>query len=216
MVTTVYLLRHGETDNNIIRRFQGLADTPLNERGHRQARLLGEALAEVPLTALYSSFLSRAKGSAREVAVFHPGLELQVLPGLEEGDVGRLQGLTMEEIAAQFPDVYQAMGQAPGTLQYPGGESAREILARAQKALASIIEANKGQTVAVVSHGFVIKCLLQAASGRPLEEMDGSAVVANASYCKLLFEEGEALPQIAARNCHEHLGAGDWTEFRLQ
>lgn len=216
MVTTVYLLRHGETDNNIIRRFQGLADTPLNERGRRQARLLGEALADVPLTAVYSSFLSRAKETAQAVAAFHPGLEVRVLPGLEEGDVGRIQGLTMEEIAARFPDTYYAMGHAPATLQYPGGENARQICDRAQKALGAVVAENPGRTVAVVSHGFVIKCLLHAGGGRPFEEMDSSPVVANASYSKLLFCSGEALPQVLEQNCHRHLGDGDWTEFRLQ
>jgi broad specificity phosphatase PhoE len=90
-MTTVYLARHGESDWNVERRWQGHADRPLTERGREQAELLAGRLADVKLDAVYASDLRRAWETAQAVAATR-GLEVVRLPELREVDVGSWSG----------------------------------------------------------------------------------------------------------------------------
>src|SRR6476646_1702098 len=84
-VTTLLLARHGESDWNRARRWQGFADRPLTERGKAQAAALAERLERFPLEAVYSSDLERATSTAEAVAEAQ-GLEVVQLPRLREVD----------------------------------------------------------------------------------------------------------------------------------
>ena len=68
----IYLVRHGETEWNRTRRFQGRSNLPLNQEGKKQVRALALALKNEPLTAIYTSPLIRAFETARLIKVFHP------------------------------------------------------------------------------------------------------------------------------------------------
>ena len=84
-MTTVYLVRHGETNGNLEQRFQGTKDYPLNAQGSRQGELLGSALREYPIDIIYTSPLSRAYETARLVAKHHPGVKVIPQKGLDWG-----------------------------------------------------------------------------------------------------------------------------------
>ncbi len=92
-VTELLLARHGETDWNRERRWQGHADPPLNELGRAQARRLAEALAGEQLEAIYASDLRRAHETA-EIVGARLGLPVTSDPDLREIDVGSWSGLT--------------------------------------------------------------------------------------------------------------------------
>jgi len=97
-VTELLLVRHGETDWNAERRWQGHADVPLNERGRDQARALAEELAAgAPIDIVYSSDLARAHETG-EIVADRLGLDLVLEPDLREIDVGSRQGRTWMEI----------------------------------------------------------------------------------------------------------------------
>lgn len=102
MATTIVLVRHGETDWNLERRWQGHSDRPLNETGRAQARELAEALADEPFDAVYSSDLMRAHETARIVAE-RMGLDVTAVPDLRETRFGSWEGLSDEEVAHRFP-----------------------------------------------------------------------------------------------------------------
>src|SRR6185437_6606991 len=95
-MTTLLLVRHGETDWNAERRYQGHADVPLNDRGVEQARELAEQLAGERIDAIYSSDLSRAHATA-EIVGERLGVPVVTDPDLREIDVGAVEGLTFEE-----------------------------------------------------------------------------------------------------------------------
>ena len=105
-MTTLLLARHGETDWNRARRWQGHADRPLTDRGRAQAAALGDRLANIALDAVYSSDLRRARETAEAVALPH-GLDVIELPELREVDVGSWEGLTRAEAEAKFPDGFR-------------------------------------------------------------------------------------------------------------
>jgi broad specificity phosphatase PhoE len=105
-VTTILLARHGESDWNRDRRWQGHADRPLTDLGREQARVLAGRLATTELDAVYSSDLQRARETAALVAELH-GLPVRELSDLREVDVGSWSGLTRAEAEELFPDAFR-------------------------------------------------------------------------------------------------------------
>ncbi|MBU6423779.1 MAG: phosphoglycerate mutase family protein, partial [Chloroflexi bacterium] len=85
--TTLYFVRHGESEANAARRYAGQADSPLTERGRQQAEAVAAALRGVRLDRVVSSDLSRARDTAAAIAREH-GLAVEVFPELREVDVG--------------------------------------------------------------------------------------------------------------------------------
>jgi broad specificity phosphatase PhoE len=157
-VTTILIARHGESDWNRERRWQGYADRPLTDRGREQARALAARLAHIELDAVYSSDLQRARDTAAVVAE-NQGLEVQAVPELREVDVGSWSGLTRVEAEERFPE-----GYARWTSGFPGwddGETYEAMTRRVLKAVQSI--AADHDRVLVVSHGGPIRAIHAAA-----------------------------------------------------
>jgi broad specificity phosphatase PhoE len=161
-VTTLLLARHGETDWNRARRWQGHADRPLTERGRAQAAALAERLADVALDDVYSSDLRRARETAVVVAA-RQGLEVIELRHLREVDVGSWEGLTREEAEAGFPEGYRRW--LAGGTGWEDGETYEEMSARVLAAVGRIARANEGGRALVVSHGGPIRAIHAAALG---------------------------------------------------
>ena len=138
----------------------GREDVPLNERGVEQADLLGASLASESITAIYSSPLQRAKTTAAPLAK-SLGLTVKVKDGLIEMDVGEVENRTFAELAERYPDFLKEWrSERVADLCMPGGESLRQVQERAWSAVEAIRDDHMEQTVAVVSHNFVILTLL--------------------------------------------------------
>ncbi len=165
MPTTVYLIRHGETEWNLAGRWQGHADVPLNDLGLRQARLLGQRLARehARFDAIYSSDLARAFQTAWELgaAVKVP---VQLLPPLREIDLGAWSGHTYAEIKEHFPTEI-ALLEAGQDIPRGGGESISMLRRRVVAAVEAILAHHQGETLALVTHGGCIRALLSHAVG---------------------------------------------------
>lgn len=151
-MTSLYLVRHGETDWNAQKRIQGRTDIPLNETGRAQARTTGELLARRSWDGIYSSPLSRARETAEIIgaAVGIPGVG--VIDEIGERNYGAAEGLEDSQIEAQFP----------GDTPVPGRETHGEVAARVLPALLDLGVAHPGQSLLVVSHGGVIRSVLNA------------------------------------------------------
>ena len=80
----VYIVRHGETEENKQKIVQGHLDTPLNSEGERQSDIVASALKDVPFDVCYSSDLRRAADTAKRILVYHPGVELQTQEAVRE------------------------------------------------------------------------------------------------------------------------------------
>jgi broad specificity phosphatase PhoE len=161
-VTTVYLARHGESDWNVERRWQGHADRPLTDRGREQARLLAERLADVKLEAVYASDLRRAWETAEAVAATR-GLGVVKLHELREVDVGSWSGYTRDECAERFPEAF-ARWQEGGS-GWDDGESYEEMGRRIVAVIRTIAAEHPDGAVLVVSHGGPIRAVHAQALG---------------------------------------------------
>ena len=168
--TRILLIRHGETDWNRIRRFQGRSDIPLNQKGRDQARALALALKDEPLMAMYSSPLVRATETARLIKVFHPSIPLYKEEGLVEMDLGDFDGMEAQRWAAQYPDFRKAWQENPGSVTMPGGESLEEVQIRAIDTLERITQLYPPEsTLLICSHNFVNLTILCSALEVPLD-----------------------------------------------
>jgi broad specificity phosphatase PhoE len=156
---SLLLLRHGQSEWNAVRRWQGLADSPLNELGRRQATEASRALASTDhrFQAVWSSPLARAAETGSIVAR-HLGLgDVQVDHRLREADAGEWQGMTPDEIDAAYPG-YLSDHRRPPTF-----ESAEHVVERASEALVAIAERSSpgDGTVIVTTHSGVIRTIVR-------------------------------------------------------
>lgn len=168
----ILLARHGETDDNARRRFQGRADTALNERGRRQSRALAERLRGEGLRALYTSPLRRAHETAVIVGAAL-GLEPIVDERLVEADTGAWSGLPIADVVAAHPDEYARWRDSDPSFRFPDGESVAEQVARVAAALDAV--AAGPLPAVVVAHGGSIRCV--AGVQRPADGAVGNCAV---------------------------------------
>ena len=164
------LVRHAETGHNADSRVQGQADIPLSDLGVRQAAALGEHLRRQPIVSVISSPLVRAYATAEAIAAPH-GLAVEADPALMEMDVGTMEGLSVAEMRSRFPDFLAAwMTDRGPSLPMPGGESLEQVQARAWRVVERLNERFTDETVALVSHNFVLSGLITRALEMPLHE----------------------------------------------
>jgi broad specificity phosphatase PhoE len=170
----VLLARHGETPWNAEGRYQGQMDIALSENGERQARLLGERLADVAITRAVASPLKRARRTAELALGETRAATLQVDEGLKEIAHGDWEGLLAAEIRERDPVRLRAWREKPETVQMPGagGESIVEVLDRAwpafQRACAGL---GADDTLLVVAHDAVNRVILCRILGLPLSRL---------------------------------------------
>jgi broad specificity phosphatase PhoE len=193
-VTTILLARHGETDWNTERRWQGWADRPLNELGRSQARELADSLAGRGIDAIYASDLLRATETARVVGD-RLGLRVETDAGLREVDVGDWSGRTMSEIEGEDPPGFQRWRE--GRKGWNGGESYEQMGERVVGALLQIAAQHPDRTLLVVTHGGSIRACRATAAGLDYAESRVSAIgsMANCEVAELeIADDRLALP----------------------
>ncbi len=199
--TVIYLIRHAETTWNAEGRLQGTLDAPLSARGREQVRGLVEALRAVPLVAVYSSPLGRARATAEPIAAAH-GLLLHTVPGLREMSQGEWEGRLMSEVRDNDGRPIQARRDSPVESTFPGSETMAGVQSRAVTAIGALAARHAGQAIAVVAHGGVNKTILLECLGAPLSH---HTRIAQGSACINVIEMGTPAPRVIALNSTAHL-----------
>lgn len=168
-MTEFVLIRHGETDWNRERRFQGQSDPPLNATGLGQAERLARRLAAEPADVFVSSDLQRARQTAAALARAW-AREPELRPGLREQAFGRLEGLTAPVIQERHPQLWARWLEHRADFALPdGGESLVAFSARVLADLHELAQRHAGRRIAVVTHGGVLDMVWRAAKGLPLD-----------------------------------------------
>ena len=187
-MTELLLVRHGETDWNRERRFQGHADPPLNQAGRVQARELAKSLAGEGIDAIYTSDLRRARETA-EIVAARVGSDVVALRELREIDVGDWQGLTWPEIEERHPDG-AARWHRDGH-GWDGGETYDQLRERIVAALRVIAERHPRQRVLVVGHGGTVRATRAFVEGVSVVESRGrSPAIGNCEVFRVVTEDG--------------------------
>ena len=166
-MTTLYLIRHGETTWNADGRFQGHQNTPLSATGSAQAQATAIALAQHHFTAIYSSDLVRAAQTALIIAAPHRQ-PVQSDPRLREAFFGAWEGLTLPEITARWPELVAAWRQDSLHTRPPGGETLEQVQARVAEMLTELITRHADEQVAIIGHGGSLRAMITLALGADL------------------------------------------------
>jgi broad specificity phosphatase PhoE len=152
------LIRHGETEWNIIGRYQGQADPPLNPRGRQQSAELAEKLTEARLDMLYTSPLRRALETA-EIVAERLNIPVYQDARLQEIHQGDWQTRLRSEIEGLYPELFQRWESEPWQVTPPGGEHLCQVQARVYAAVDEILTRHPGKRVGLVAHRIPIALL---------------------------------------------------------
>lgn len=190
----LFLTRHGETDHNLNRRYQGQMDVPLNLTGVRQAKLLARRLSAEKMDVIVTSDLIRAVETAKAIQNAQSGATSTALTGnLAAGDgggsnfgganppiiaadprwrelsFGKWEGLNRDEIKAQWQDEAKVWYADIVHAVPPGGESLFQLSQRVGAALEDLKSEHKDKTVLLVTHSGVIQTLMCLILGMELK-----------------------------------------------
>lgn len=179
-----YIFRHGETDYNIVRRWQGCGiDSPLNATGIGQAEDLAGRLADKGLQIIYSSPLKRARQTA-EIVAQKLRLAVRVDIGLREGCLGKTEGMLKTEVAEKFPETY-ALWYAPDNdmnVAFPDGETKNQIQERMSEVFQNLLNTSE-EVIGVASHSASIRYFLMKFGHQP-------HAMKNTALFRLEYEDG--------------------------
>jgi len=159
------VIRHGESEADLLDVHEGRADFALTERGHRQAEAMANYIADnYNISQIYASTLTRAKQTAQHLSD-KTGIPIVFNEDLMEFDNGLLAGLPRAVVREKYPEI----PDLPIDKAVYGQESQVEFRQRAENALAKIIsESQPDETIAVVSHGGIINQLYRSFFSMPV------------------------------------------------
>lgn len=168
--TTIYLVRHGQTEWNVQHRFQGHKDSPLTKLGIRQAEWLGEALQHDPFDFIFSSTSSRAYHTA-ELIKGNRNVQITACDEFREINLGVWEGEIQERISDMYPQQLDHFWNHPELFGVEGSETFHEVRERAVNKLNEIIASNPGSRILLVTHTVVVKLLMAYFEGRSLDRL---------------------------------------------
>lgn len=201
-MTTLLLVRHGESVANLEDRFAGHWDAALTPRGHAQAEKTAEYIAEhYRIDAIYNSSLRRARETAQHLAD-RLGMPLRPHDGIREIYAGAWEGEKFEKIEADYPEDFFTWINDVGNACCTNGETVAALADRVSAALTEIAAANDGKTLAVVTHATPIRVMQCRWQGFPLAAMQEIPWVSNASVTCAVFENGVFTLQSVGADSH--------------
>lgn len=187
-MTTLLLVRHGETDWNRDRRWQGHSDTPLNERGREQARELAATIDDADV--VYASDLTRARETA-EILASRWDVPVRVDDRLRERHFGAWEGRTNDELEREFGDTYAQWRRGEGH-GADDAETYDAFLERVGSFVEDVVERHPDERVLVVAHGGSVRAILALAEGVDLAGTYRSLPsLANCAVTRCAFRDGK-------------------------
>ena len=156
----LFIVRHGETEWNVVRRMQGRLDSPLTEQGKAQAQKNGQLLRQ--LGGVDQLCVSPSGRTMETAFLINSAVRshIEMFDELMERDVGEWSALTIDEIAEQYPQLWAEREENPYRFRPPGGENMQDMLVRVHQLLEDLFVSNF-ESVALVTHGVMSKVVLK-------------------------------------------------------
>ena len=189
-MTTLLLIRHGQSRANLERVFAGNYDAPLTQLGFKQAEKTAEFITEnYKVDCVYASDLIRAFETGKTVA---NALNLPITPndGLREIRAGKWEALPFDDIVIKFPEEYKKWKEDIGHSSCPTGETVKELAERVMATLTAIAEENDGKTVVIATHATPIRVSQTLIEYGNLASMKNIPWVSNASVTEIIYDSG--------------------------
>lgn len=203
MVTTIYLIRHGEAMGNVDGIFQGHTDCEISSKGKIQLECLKERCKEIEYDVIFSSPLKRAIETAEAVNFYHD-LPIQTDKGLMEINGGIFEGKKWDELPNLYPEAYDLWTNQHSKFTVEDGESMESVFNRITLTVTKLAARNRGKKIAIVSHGCAIRNFLCYANDKTIDEIDEIAWSDNTAISKIEFDHN-LKPTIIFQNDASHL-----------
>ena len=202
-VLKLYIVRHGETEWNVIKRFQGQLNTPLTEKGIKKLKETGKKLENVLFDEVYTSELGRTVASAEIILNENNGyknnkLELKKLAELNEVYFGVWQGLTYEEVFLKYPEeadnyFYNVKNYNAENVE---AENLKDALERFLKGINKILNRHKSGNILVVTHGTVFEMFMNYVENKSIFDIDERTLMGNGDYKVFSYKDGKFQEEI--------------------
>ena len=200
MMTSIYLVRHGQTAWNKEEIFRGRTDVPLDETGLKQAELAGQYFKGIEIHAIYSSPLSRAWQTAQKIAQIQT-VKVEPLEGILDMSFGDWEGHAHQEIRKMDNETYRQWVESPHLVKLPGGESLDDVRGRAMAALEEVLRKHSEKTIVLVSHRVVCKVMICAILG--LDNSHFWQIAQDTTAINLIqYKKGKYILSLMNETCH--------------
>jgi len=203
-VTTVILVRHGETPYNAVKRYQGHLDIPLNETGLKQAQLLAKSLKDYPIDVFISSPLSRAYVTTQTVAKAHGATIAYTDDRLREVDYGDWSGQYVADLKVKYPEQFKLWQERPWLITFPNGENLRDMQYRGRAALEDAVAKYPGKTIFIGAHSHINTVILCSVLGLDPEHFKQ---IRQNNTCVNVLKYEDGVWQLVLLNSVAHLGS---------
>lgn len=198
----IWYVRHGSTDWNKEKRWQGNTDIHLNEEGRAQARALAENLRGVDFTEVWSSDLSRCLETA-QLALPHVKFEnVRIDPRLREIPMGIVEGRTWAELSAQEQKAIEAWWSEPYRDVFPGAQESLQDVTNRAEAWRRDLKPKEGRVIAF-THGGIIRTIIWNIVGPPSRERKWLVELGNTGVVRIRYDGG--YPSIISLNDMSHI-----------
>ena len=209
----LYITRHGQTEWNTKKRFQGHKDSELTPLGERQAFWLSERIKDLKIQKVYSSPIKRAHRTAG-ILVGDRGIEIENIDGLKEMNFGLWEGMDEEQLTREYPIQFYNFWNSPHNYTPFGGETYEQVKARAVRELENIIKRHYGkdENILIVVHGVVLKLLLSHIEGTKLEQLWDPPYIQPASLSIVEYDENHGFNVVEKADIshYKEEGGQDW------
>ena len=194
----LYIVRHGETEWNVIKRFQGQLNTPLTEKGMEKLKETGKNLENVLFEEVYTSELERTVNSAEIILNENRGyknkkMELKKLTELNEVHFGVWQGLKYEEVFLKYPE--EANNYFYNVKNYKAenvkAENLKDALERFLRGINKILDNHKSGNILIVTHGTVFEMFINYVGNSSIFDIDERTLMGNGDYKIFSYEDGK-------------------------
>ena len=202
-ILKLYIVRHGETEWNVIKRFQGQLNTPLTEKGIKKLKETGKNLENVLFEEVYTSKLERTVKSAEIILNENRGyknkkMELKRLAELNEVYFGVWQGLTYEEVFLKYPE--EANNYFYNVKNYKAenveAENLKDALERFLKGINKILDSHESGNILVVTHGTVLEMFMNYVANDSIFDIDERTLMGNGDYKVFSYKNGKFQEEI--------------------
>ena len=194
----LYIVRHGETEWNVIKRFQGQLNTPLTKKGIKKLKETGKELEDVTFEEVYTSELERTVNSAEIILNENRGyknnkLKLKKLAELNEVHFGVWQGLKYEEVFLKYPE--EANNYFYNVKNYKAenvkAENLKDALERFLRGINKILDSHKSGNILIVTHGTVFEMFINYVGNSSIFDIDERTLMGNGDYKIFSYEDGK-------------------------
>ena len=207
----LYIVRHGQTEWNVLEKFQGQLNSPLTEEGIEKVGKTGKELKNVEFKAVYTSKLRRTirtaeiileKNSFEKKKNIERKLKLEKLSELNEIYFGEWQGMDFKEIFLKYPKeahnyFYDVKNYCAENVK---GEELKDGLERFLSGLKKIVNDNEKGNILIVTHGTVLELFFNYIENKEADDLDERKLIGNGEYRVFSFKNGKYMMETLEKN----------------